>query len=250
MAENILNLARSYIGVRQGDTRHKELIRKYNAVQPLPVGYKVKESDDWCATFVTVVGDLAGASKLIGRECGVHRFMKVFKDKGIWLGLVKPRPGDIVIFDWQKNGWTDHIGFVEQVTGNQMVTIEGNTSRSVARRTYAYKDWRVAGFARPKYAASPVVSTGKQSVNAIAKEIIGGKWGNGDERARRLKNAGHNARMVQKEVNRLVKGKKSYKDIAKEVLRGRWGNGASRKKRLIDAGYNYREVQKLVNKMV
>ena len=251
MKENVLRLARSYIGVKQGDARHGELIRKYNAVRPLPVGYKVKTSDNWCAAFVTVIGDLAGVSGLIGRECGVHRFKKIFKDKGIWLGSVNPRPGDIVIFDWQKNGWTDHIGFVEQVKGNQMVTIEGNTSRSVTRRTYAYKDWRVAGFARPKYSGdSAVVADGKKSVSAVAKEVVAGKWSNGDERVRRLKSAGYDVGLVQKEVNRLVKGRKSYEEIAKEVVRGHWGNGANRKKQLSDAGYDYGKVQKIVNKMI
>lgn len=93
MAEDVLRLARSFIGMRQGDAYHRELIRKYNAVKPLSVGYKMKESDDWCVAFVTVIGDLSGASGLIGRGCGVQRFMRIFKKKGIWLGFVKPRPG-------------------------------------------------------------------------------------------------------------------------------------------------------------
>ena len=254
MAEDVLRLAWSSIGMRQGDAYHKRLIEKYNAVKPLPVGYKMKASDDWCAAFVTVIGDLAGATGLIGLECGVQRFKKLFKEKGIWLGFVKPRPGDLVIFDWQKNGWTDHIGFVEQVNGNQMVTIEGNTSRVVARRTYAYNDWRVAGFARPEYSALKTGSTEKKSVVEIAKEVATGKWGNGDERVRRLENAGYDVGAVQKEVNRLVQKKgqslKSNEEIAKEVVRGQWGNGAEREKRLRDAGYNYDAVQRLVNGMV
>lgn len=88
-----------------------------------------------------------------------------------------------MIFDWQKNGWTDHIGFVEQVNGNQMVTIEGNTSRVVAR---------------PEYSVVETVAVGKKSVVEIAGEVVAGKWGNGDERVLRLKRAGYDAGAVQK----------------------------------------------------
>src|SRR5699024_2539184 len=122
----VLNTAKSYVGTQQGDAKHKDLIKKYNAVKPLPVGYPMKTTDDRRAAFVTVVGDLAQASKYIGRECGVQRFIAIFKNKGIWRGLAKPKAGDIVVFDWQKNGWADHIGFVEAVNGNTITTIEGN----------------------------------------------------------------------------------------------------------------------------
>ena len=62
-------------------------------------------------------------------------------------GVNTARNGDVIVFDWQKNGWADHIGFVESVSGNQVTTIEGNISRVVARRVYTYNDWRVAGYA-------------------------------------------------------------------------------------------------------
>lgn len=136
MIQTILRHARSYLGVNQGDSKHKGIINKYNAVSPLPVGYKVKYTDDWCAAFVTVIGDLAGASSLIGRECGVQRFVQIFKKKGIWLGVARPQSGDIIVFDWRKDGWADHIGIVENMNGNTITTIEGNTQKRVARRTY------------------------------------------------------------------------------------------------------------------
>lgn len=54
MKQKVLDIAKSYIGTQQGDARHKALINQYNAVKPLPVGYLVKVSDDWCAAFVIV----------------------------------------------------------------------------------------------------------------------------------------------------------------------------------------------------
>ena len=252
MLQSLLNHARSYIGTKEGDYQHKDIIEKYNAIRPLPVGYKAKLTDEWCAIFLTVIGDLSGASTYFGRECGVQRFIRIFKDKGIWMGLVKPKPGDIIVFDWQKDGWGDHIGIVEQVNGNQVTTIEGNTSKSVARRTYAYNHWRIAGYARPNYPSSGGT---KKTINDLAHEVINQKWGNGNERIVKLSEAGYNAELIQKEVNQILKSKqqslKSDEAIAKEVINtSKWGYGQMRKQRLTDAGYDYKTIQKLVNDLI
>lgn len=94
-----------------------------------------------------------------------------------------------------------------------------------------------------------------KSVEDIAKEVIAGKWGNGNERKNKLEKAGYNYNKVQEKVDELlgkktVKAKKSVTVIAKEVIQGKWGNGVERKKRLTEAGYNYAEVQKKVNQLL
>ena len=96
----------------------------------------------------------------------------------------------------------------------------------------------------------------KKSVDAIAKEVIAGKWGNGEARKTALTNAGYNYSEVQNKVNALLNGssdlsnKKSLDEIAKEVIRGDWGNGQDRKDRLTAAGYDYGAVQKRVNELL
>lgn len=45
----------------------------------------------------------------------------------------------------------------------------------------------------------------KKSVDEIAKEVIAGKWGNGEERKTKLTKAGHDYDKVQKRVNQLLK---------------------------------------------
>lgn len=91
-----------------------------------------------------------------------------------------------------------------------------------------------------------------KTINALANEVIGGLWGNGEERRKKLSDAGYDYDAVQKEVNRLLGngGKKSDEQIAREVIAGMWGNGAERKKRLKDAGYNSTSIQKIVNKLM
>ena len=96
----------------------------------------------------------------------------------------------------------------------------------------------------------------KKSVDEIAKEVIRGDWGNGQERQTALEKAGYNYNEVQSKVNALLNGsskpsnKKSIDEIAKEVIRGDWGNGQDRKNRLTAAGYDYNAIQKRVNELL
>lgn len=51
----------------------------------------------------------------------------------------------------------------------------------------------------------PAGSSAKKSVDAIAREVIRGDWGNGDERKKKLTAAGYDYPAVQKRVNELLK---------------------------------------------
>jgi hypothetical protein len=49
-----------------------------------------------------------------------------------------PRPGDLVFFDWQRDGELDHIGLVQSVGADGRIhTIEGNSDNAVRQRSYA-----------------------------------------------------------------------------------------------------------------
>lgn len=125
---------------------------------------------------------------------------------------------------------------------------------------------------KPVQPVTPPPST-LLSAEAIAKEVINGKWGNGDDRKKRLTAAGYNASNVQDNVNAMMSkkplpypdaggsapvapstpakpSKKSNEEIAKEVIKGNWGNGADRKAKLSAAGYDPSTIQALVNKMI
>ena len=89
-------------------------------------------------------------------------------------------------------------------------------------------------------------------VDDVAKEVIAGKWGNGQDRKTALANAGYDYSAVQAKVNELLNKPqlKSVDEVAREVIQGKWGNGAERKTKLEQAGYNYSEVQAKVNKLL
>ena len=156
--DRVLRAAASLVGVRGGTAAHHQLVNDYNSVKPLPVGYAVKTTDDWCDIFVTTVFQREGLSGLIGRECGVERHIQIFKRLGIWNedGTTTPKAGDIITFNWdqntqQNNGFADHIGIVESVSNGIIHTIEGNSGNQVRRNTYRIGHGNIRGFATPRY---------------------------------------------------------------------------------------------------
>ena len=158
--DRILRAAASLVGVRSGSAAHHQLVKDYNSINPLPVGYAVKNSDDWCDVFVTTVFQREGLSHLIGRECGVERHIQIFKRLGIWNedGASTPKAGDIITFNWDQdsqsnNGFADHIGIVERVENGLIHTIEGNSGvvGTVKRNVYRIGHGNIRGFATPRY---------------------------------------------------------------------------------------------------
>lgn len=86
---------------------------------------------------------------------------------------------------------------------------------------------------------------GVSTVDDLAREVIAGKYGNGEERERKL---GARASVVQLIVNRKLTGKWTGIDrVAREVIAGKWGNGTARRGNL---GSAYDVVQKRVNELL
>ena len=99
---------------------------------------------------------------------------------------------------------------------------------------------------------STATDTNKKSVDELAQEVLDGKWGDGEDRKKKLEDAGYNYDAVQDRVNEILSKdkKKSVTEIAKEVINGEWGNGEDRKKKLEAEGYDYDEVQAKVNQLL
>ena len=154
-----LDLFRSWVGRKESDNSHRYIIDIYNSHKPLARGYAVQYNDQWCDTTISALFVALNAVDLIGgTECGVEEHVKLFKKAGIWIedGTITPQPGDIIVFNWGQStqpndGYSDHIGMVESVSGRMITTIEGNYKDSVARRIIAVGNGYIRGYARPKY---------------------------------------------------------------------------------------------------
>ena len=148
--------------------------------------------------------------------------------------------------------WMDgHIGVYDGEKYTYECTVSGGSFKilKTVAKTRGWTNWGKCAYVTYEKENSSS-NANKKSTSEIAKEVINGKWGTGEERKKKLEKAGYNYRTIQDEVNRLLKNKKSIKEIAKEVIDGKWGNGEVRKKALEKAGYNYKEVQKEVNKLL
>ena len=159
-AETILNIMRSWIGLSRPAGTHKVIIDTYNAHTPRARGYAVGYSDAYCDTTISAAFIKANAVDLIGgTECGVEEHVKLFAKAGIWIedGTIVPQAGDIIVFNWDdstqpNDGYSDHIGIVESVSGSTITTIEGNMNGGVVgRRSIPVGYGYIRGYARPKY---------------------------------------------------------------------------------------------------
>lgn len=114
------------------------------------------------------------------------------------------------------------------------------------------------GGAKPAAPSPAPVPAPSGNVDALARAVINGQYGNGEERKKRL---GANYAEVQAKVNQILGGNSTSKPaankpaaikpaavdieaLANAVIRGDYGNSEERKRRL---GANYAAVQKRVN---
>lgn len=174
-AQDVLNVMRSWIGYSEANRKFRQIIDLYNSYLPLARGYAVQYTDEWCDTAVSAAAIQAGCVDLIGTECGCEKHIEIFKEKGIWIedGTIVPLPGDIILYNWDcqvqpNDGYSDHIGYVESVSGQMITVMEGNYNEEVAG------------------------------------EVIQGKYANGEERRKKLCDMGYDPDAVQREVNRQL----------------------------------------------
>lgn len=166
-----VKVAQNWIGKKEADGSHREIVDLYNKTTPLPVGYKVTYTDAWCATFVSACGIKAGITDIVLRECSCPRMIELYKKAGRWKEAdnYKPEAGDIVMYDWQDSGVgdntgnPDHVGIVEKVSGNAMTIIEGNINNAVGRRNLTVNGRYIRGYCLPDFSAKSTSTTDYRS---------------------------------------------------------------------------------------
>lgn len=177
--EKLVAQARSWIGCKESDGTHRKIIDVYNADKPLPRGYKVSYTDAWCATFVTACAIKCGATDIIPKECSCNKMIELFKKLGCWVENDShvPAVGDIMFYDWDDSGkgdntgYSDHVGVVEQISGDTVTVIEGNYNNSCKRRALKINGRYIRGYGVPKYeeVPAPVVANVSISLPILRK---------------------------------------------------------------------------------
>ena len=109
---------------------------------------------DWCACFVSWCANKCGYidKGIIPKFAGVGTGIDWFQDRHQWQKRgYQPKPGDIIFFDWEGNGYGSHVGIVEKSDDLYVYTIEGNSGDKCCRRTYFLHSSVVLGYGIPKY---------------------------------------------------------------------------------------------------
>lgn len=119
-AEQVLAIARAELGYTENPRRSNQT--KYGV-------WFGMNGQPWCMMFVQWCFDQAEAADLLPNtttaSCGT--MMRAAQAVvGCWV-TGNYRPGDVVIYDFDGDGTTDHTGIVESVTTSGVIAIEGNT---------------------------------------------------------------------------------------------------------------------------
>lgn len=205
----VVQIARTYLGVKEGTRKHKQIIDIYNTVKP--DGYTAKYTDPWCSEFVTACFISAygkeKASEIMALSASCSRMVTKAKKMGIWVekDSYHPKAGDVILYDWQDSGKgdnksnPDHVGLVSAQSNKGFIVIEGNKSNAVGLRELKFDAKYIRGFIKPKF---DVEAYDHDLIMKLADEVIAGKHGNG---AARKKSLGKYYDEVQREVNRRLK---------------------------------------------
>ena len=159
LRQSLTDAAKEFFGAVTGSEKHDEIVNVYNSIRPLPVGYTLKKSDDWCAAFVSAAAARAKLLDIIPAECSCPRQLNEWKRMGRWIenDAYVPKVGDYIYYDWQDGGSgdntgnPDHVGIVTAVSGNTISVIEGNVGNSVKYRYIAVNAKFIRGYGLPDY---------------------------------------------------------------------------------------------------
>lgn len=182
-------------------------------------------SDDWAYAFAKRVHDLTGVWPMLYASAskinGVN-WTKTAKNCGLWIAGYPnaynvpnpptPKPSDMPYGIgawpfWAIWQYTSSAGALDRDIANMDAT---------AWRKYA----AVNGEAKPTPQPDPKPTPTKKTNEQIADEVIAGKWGNGADREKRLKEAGYDYNAVQAIVNSKMSNVTYYSVRRGDTLSG------------------------------
>ena len=145
--------------------------------------------------------------------------------------LMGSRPGGSKKVHWTSGGhFICSVGYRKNGSKHEIYVKDSYSNSSLRNGWISYEEnmrndvLRVWSGKLPKEEPAP---TPTKSIDEIAREVIGGKWGNGDERIAKLKAAGYDPEAVQKKVNELLAPKEPTRqdkicDWAKEIANSKY----------------------------
>ena len=122
--------------------------------QPYWSWYGFSSREEWCACFVSWCAEQCGYIEggFIPKFAGCISGANWFKERNQWQDRnYEPTAGDIIFFDWEGDGLTDHVGIVEKCENGVVYTVEGNSGDAVKQRQYTIGSSSIYGYGVPAY---------------------------------------------------------------------------------------------------
>ena len=122
--------------------------------QPYWSWYGFEGRVEWCACFVSWCTDQCGyiESGIIPKFAGCVDGANWFKGNGQWQDRnYEPQAGNIIFFDWEGDGETDHVGIVEKCENGVVYTVEGNSGDACRQNQYTVGSSSIYGYGVPAY---------------------------------------------------------------------------------------------------
>ena len=104
---------------------------------------------EWCAMFASFCLHYAGVAQAdVPYAAGCAYWTERLTDAGLYrdAGGYTPKTGDLVFFDTDGDGASDHVGIVTELRGETMETVEGNVGGEVVEKRHELTDEDVFGF--------------------------------------------------------------------------------------------------------
>lgn len=201
-------------------------------------------SKTWCKTFVDRVREKTGVTCFLytGLE-GMKQCSNLCGKVPLWFAGYPQDKNSWIIpkFKYNLGDWKKYDIWQFTSSGEK---IDRNTSPLTA------DEWK-------KFCTGKSTMSTKPTLEQAAKDVLAGKYGNGDARKKALKALGFSTKeisQVQNLVNQKIKGtstKPTINQAVKNVIEGKYGSGEARIKALTKLGFTEKErkqIQDLVNK--
>lgn len=202
---NKLDLSEIALGyLNMNVAKRKDMVRFYNEdvinLVPHNLRHYMSLGENWCGMFVSCVARISGYSKNeFPYGVSVLEMVKQAKKWGCFNhGSEGIAENDLIVFDWSGDLTPNHIGIVNKVSDEMLITIEGNYSNTVKMRHLKPTSNCIKGYIR----LGSVFSENENGrLQGLAEAVIMGELGEGEERKQIL---GSDYEEVQKIVNKII----------------------------------------------
>lgn len=173
----VIEQAESWLGINEREGRFAEIVTAYNEI-PNARGPALA-SYPWCAIYVSAVyWKAVGESRFAEMACDA--MIAKFQSLGLYSVSGRADVGDVIFYDWDSNGTSDHVGIITEVTGSGYTVIEGNKSDAVGYRMISNSYPYIKGFGlATRLDTKPKVDSVTESNTVgqqMADKIIARSW--------------------------------------------------------------------------